>query len=127
MTRSGEPLVVFVHGAAWEARYQATTLAVTAAALGDPVTVALFFGPLRLWAEGRFDEGAPPEARTARVGSLRDALEEARRELGLRVVSCDTAIRLAGLDPDRIRPLLDDVATLTGLWRTAQGGRAVTL
>ena len=47
------PLVVLLHRSGWADRYQAVTLAVTAAALGEPVTVALFFDALRLWTEGR--------------------------------------------------------------------------
>lgn len=122
----GSPLVVFLHRADWEDRYQAVTLAVTAAAHGEPVTVALFFEPLRLWVAGRFDEGAPPEAAAARVTSLREALEEARRELGLRVVACETAVRLAGLEPVAIVPTLDGLEPLPALWRTASEGRALT-
>ncbi|WP_242341012.1 MULTISPECIES: hypothetical protein [Anaeromyxobacter] len=124
---ASEPLVLFVHRGTWQDRYQATTLAVTAAALGDAVTVALFFEPLRLWIGGRFDEGAPPEAGPARVASLVESLEDARRELGLRVVACDTAVRLAGLVPDDVRPRLDAIATLPSLWRAAQSGRALVV
>ncbi len=124
-TSAGAPVVLFVHRGGWPDRYQATTLAVTAAALGDAVTVALFFEPLRLWVAGRFDEGAPPETAAARVAGLRESVEEARRELGLRVVACDTAIRLAGLDPDDVRRQVDDIATLPSLWRAAQEGRAL--
>jgi peroxiredoxin family protein len=119
------PLVIFLAGAGWEARYQAATLAVTAAALGDAVTVALAFEPLRLWTAGRFDEGTPPGATAARVASLRETIEEARRELGLRLVACDTAVRLAGLDPAAVRPLLDEVTTLPALWRSARDGQLV--
>lgn len=125
MAPMATPLVVFLHGGSWEARYQATTLAVTAAALGDPVTLALFFEPLRLWVAGRFDEGAPPEAVAARVASLAETLAEARRGLGVRVVACDTAIRLAGLDPERFQATADGIVSLPSLWRLAQGGRAL--
>ncbi len=121
------PLVVFLQRGAWADRYQAVTLAVTAAALGDPVTVALFFEPLRLWVSGRFDDGAPPEAATARVGGLAQTLSEARRELGLEIVACDTAVRLAGLDPDAIAPAIDRIATLPTLWRSAREGRLVVI
>ncbi|HTN54266.1 MAG TPA: hypothetical protein VML50_17785 [Anaeromyxobacter sp.] len=117
------PLVIFLSHGTWADRYQATTLAVTAAAFGDPVTLALFFEPLRLWAAGRFDEGAPPEAAAARVGSLREMLEEARRDLGLRVVACDTAVRLAGQEPDGARACLDGIETLPALWKAARAGR----
>lgn len=120
-------LVVLLHRGSWADRYQAATLAVTAAALGERVTVALFFEPLRLWAEGRFDEGAPAEAAPARVGALAAMLEEARRELGLEVVACDTAVRLAGLDPERIRGALDAIVTLPQLWKAAAEGRQIVI
>ncbi len=120
-------VVVFLQHGAWADRYQAATLAATAAALGDEVTVVLFFEPLRLWVEGRFDDGAPPEAAAARVVSLRGILEEVRRELGVRVVACDTAVLLAGLAPDAVRPLLDGLDTLPSLWREAQGGRPIVI
>ena len=120
-------LVLFLHHGTWADRYQATTLAVTAAALGDRVLLALFFEPLRLWAEDRFDEGAPPEAATARVVALRATLEEARRELDLEVVACDTAVRLAGLDPEALLPSIDRIVTLPSLWKAAQDGRPLVV
>lgn len=121
------PLVVLLHRGGWPERYQAVTLAATAAALGEPVIVALFFDALRLWVEGRFDEGAPAEAAGARVAPLRETLEEARSELGLEVVACDTAIRLAGLDPGAIRGAVDRVVTLPALWKAAREGRQISI
>lgn len=120
-------LVVLLHRGGWADRYQAVTLAVTAAALGDRVTVALFFDALRLWVDGRFDEGAPAEAGAVRVAPLRESLEEARRELGLEVVACDTAVRLAGLEPDGIRGALDRIVTLPALWKAARDGRQISI
>ncbi len=124
MSRS---LVVFLQGAAWEDRYQAVTLAVTAAALGESVVVALFFDALRRWVDGRFDEGAPESAAGARVASLRESIEEARRDLGLEVVACDTAVRLAGLDPGTASPSLDRIASLPSLWKKARDGQAIVV
>jgi peroxiredoxin family protein len=123
---SGRLVVLLQHGA-WADRYQAVTLAVTAAAMGEEVTFALFFEPLRLWVQDRFDEGAPPEAAAARVAPLRETLEEARRELGVEVVACDTAVRLAGLDPAAIAPRIDAVVTLPALWKAARDGRQVVV
>ncbi len=120
-------LVVLLHRAGWPDRYQAVTLAVTAAALGERVVVALFFDALRLWVEGRFDDGAPPEAAAARVAPLRESLQEARRELELEVVACDTAVRLAGLEPDAIRGEVDRIVTLPALWKAARDGRQVSI
>jgi peroxiredoxin family protein len=120
------PLVIFLAGAGWEARYQAVMLAVTAAALGDLVTLAVSFEPLRALVAGRFDEGAPPTAPAARVPPHSDALADARRELGLRVVACETAVRLAGLEPEAARAALDGLEPLPSLWRLAQAGRALS-
>ena len=121
------PLVLFVQRGTWADRYQAVTLAITAAALGDRVVVALFFDALRLWVQGRFDEGAPPEAAEARVAGLAEMLSEARRELELEVVACDTAVRLAGLDPEAVRTSLDRIASLPSLWKEAREGRLVVV
>ncbi len=119
------PLVILLRSADWAARYQATTVALTAAAFGDPVHLALFFGALTAWVEGRFDEGTPAEAGAARVGSLAASLDEGRRELGIRVVACDTAVRLVGLDPARAAAALDGIVGLPELWRLARAGQAL--
>lgn len=123
----GRPLVIFLHSGSWAERYQAATLALTAAAFGDPVHVALFFEPLRAWVLGRFDEGAPPEAAAAKVGSLAASLEQGRRDLGIRVVACDTALRLAGFEPAAASARLDAVVGLPELWRLAGAGRVLSL
>lgn len=122
MTR---PLVIFLSGSGWPVRYQAVMLAVTAASLGDPVTVVLSFDALRAFVEGRFEEGAPATVGEARVPPLAETLAEARRELGLRVVACETSVRLAGLDPELVRARLDGLEPLPSLWRLAQRGRAL--
>lgn len=120
------PLVIFLAGAGWEARYQATMVAVTAAALGDQVTLAVSFAPLAALVAGHFDEGAPASAPAVGVPPLSETLAEARRELGLRVVACETAVRLAGLDPEVARAALDGLEPLPSLWRLAQAGRALS-
>jgi peroxiredoxin family protein len=118
------PLVILLRSADWAARYQAATLALTAAAFGDAVHLALFFEALAAWVEGRFDEGAPPEA-AAGVGSLAASLDEGRRELGIKVVACDTAVKLAGLEPARAAAALDAIVGLPELWRLARAGQAL--
>jgi hypothetical protein len=122
----GRPLLLLLRSEGWEARWLGVSLALTAAACGDAVRLALFEGPLRAFAGGRFDEGAPPTAAASKVGSLAQMLEEGRAELGLRLVACDTAVRLAGLDPEALAPRLE-VTSLTALWREADGGRVITI
>jgi peroxiredoxin family protein len=118
-------LVIFLSDGTYPRRWEATSLAVTAAALGDAVTVALSGDALRLWVAGRFDEGAPPGAAGEGVPPLSATLAEARHDLGLRVVACETAVRLAGLEPEAIRPHLDGFQPLPSLWRLAREGHAL--
>lgn len=120
-------LVLFVRSGDWDARYLATSIAITAAALGDAVHVALYGDALRAFVESRFGHGAPATAATVRAPALDDTLSEARRDLGVRVVACDTAVRLAGLDPARVVPPLDAVESLPALWRLAQSGRVLSI
>jgi hypothetical protein len=122
----GKPCLILLGAAGWDARRRAASVALTAAAFGHPVAVALSGDPLRAWVEGRFDEGAPAGAQEAQVGSLREMLEEGRRELGVEVVACGTELRLAGIDPEAARPLLDAIRSLPDQWRTAGQGHVLT-
>ena len=121
----GKPCLILLGGAGWDTRRRATSVALTAAAFGHPVLLALSGEPLRAWVEGRFDEGAPELAAAARVGSLREMLEEARRDLGVDVVACETELRLAGIDPEAARPSLDALRSLPDQWRTAGQGHVL--
>jgi hypothetical protein len=120
-----KPCLILLGGDGWNARRRAVSLALTAAAFGHAVVVALSGEPLRAWVGGRFDEGAPAEAEGARVGSLASMLEEGRRDLGVEVVACDTELRLAGLEPEAARASLDAVRSLPEQWRTAAEGHVL--
>ena len=120
-----QPVVIFLAGSGWPARYQAVMLGITAASLGDSVTLVLSFDPLRAFVDGRFEEGAPPTVGEARVPPLVETLAEARRELGLRLVACETAVRLAGIDIEVARQRLDALEPLPSIWRLVQQGRAL--
>ncbi len=122
----GKPCLILLGGAGWDARRRAVSVALTAAAFGHPVVVALSGEPLRAWVAGRFDEGAPEGADAARVGSLKEMLEEGRRDLGIDLVACDTELRLAGVDPEAARPLLDAVRSLPDQWRAAGQGHVLS-
>jgi peroxiredoxin family protein len=117
--------LILLGGAGWDVRRRAVSVAVTAAAFGHPVVVAMSGEPLRSWVDGRFDAGAPPEALAARVGSLSAMLEEARRDLGVEVVACDTELRLVGLEPEAARPRLDAIRSLPEQWRAAAEGHVL--
>lgn len=117
--------IIFLRAGDWPARWLAVSTALTAAAHGERVQLALFGEPLDAWLSGRFDEGAPAAAAAARVGSLAAMLAEAQAALGLRVVACDTAVRLAGLAPEEARTRLE-ITSLPALWREAGQGRLLS-
>lgn len=120
-----KPCLILLGGAGWDVRRRAISVALTAAAFGHPVVVALSGEPLRAWHEGRFDDGASPDAAGARVGSLTAMLEEGRRDLGMKVVACDTELRLVGIDPEEARPSLDAIRSLPEQWRSAAEGHVL--
>jgi peroxiredoxin family protein len=120
------PVLLLLHSGEWGARQQAVALALTAAAFGDRVMVALSGPALLARVEGRFDDGAPASAGAARVGSLAAMLGEGRRDLGVEVVACDTAVRLAGLDPARARRHLDGLRSLPDQWAHGAAGRILS-
>ena len=121
-----KPCLILLGGPGWDARRRAVSLALTAAAFGHPVVVALSGEPLVAWLDGRFDDGAPLEAEAARVGSLAALLEEGRRDLGVEVVACDTELRLAGFDPQVAGAALDAVRSLPEQWRDAADGHVLS-
>lgn len=118
-------VVVFLRSGAWDARWSAVNVALTAAAMGERVVVALFGDALRDFVAGRLDAGAPPQS-AALGDSLSASLAEGRAALGVRVVACETVVRLAGLDPARVVPPLDALESLPALWRLSEGGRLLT-
>jgi hypothetical protein len=122
----GKPCLILLGGAGWDARRRATAVALTAAAFGHPVVLSLSGDPLRAWVEGRFDEGAPEGAAAVRVGALREVIEEARRDLDVEVVACETEVLLAGVDPEAARPSLDALRSLPDQWRTAGQGHVLS-
>ena len=126
-----ERVAIFLQSASFEPAYQAATLALTAAAMGDEVWVVLGFEPLRALAAGLFGAPAGPlepgeseHAAKLNLPPPGKMLEEARA-LGARCVACDTLVTLAGLEPSRV-PQLDEPLGLASIWRFARTGQVVT-
>lgn len=129
----GGRVIFFVQHGSFEPAYQVATMGVTAAAMGDEVLVVFAFDALRQWVRGSF--GQPhtekEQAESARAEGLglpppRKMLEEAR-SLGARFVACDSTVKLCGLSPSEVAPLLDEVMGLASIWRLTQGARVLTL
>jgi peroxiredoxin family protein len=127
--QSARKLLILLHSPGFERLYQAASIALTAGSMGDQVTVAPFFGGLLTMA-GRLPYSDDPVAVRSQALGLPDPrhmLCDGRKAAGVRMVACDTAIRLAGLDIDVVRPLFDEILGLATLWRQAEGAQILYL
>ena len=125
-------VILFLQQGSFEPAYQAASICVTAAAMGDEVVVVFSFDALKALARGSF--GKPTEreqAESARADGLglpspAKLLAEARG-LGVRLVACDTTVKLCGLAPRDLVGKLDETLGLPSIWRLTEGARIVTL
>lgn len=112
----------FLQHATYEPAFQAASMGITAAAMGDEVYFA--FDALRALVRGSFglphtEKELSESARAQGLGVPMPArmLEEARA-LGAKLVACDTTVRICGYAPDE---------GLASLWRLTAGARTLAL
>jgi peroxiredoxin family protein len=127
-------LMILAHGSGWEMRYQVSSLAASAAAAGEEVEIALFFGALDRWVGGRWDDLDPAApilpARLEALGlpPLSSMLEAGRASGLIRVYACSASCRILGLDLGRVQEAVDAILGWQTLSRmTATTGRVVSL
>jgi peroxiredoxin family protein len=122
-------VVFFIQNGGYEPAFSATSLGLTAVAMGDEVHFVLAFDALRQLARGTF--GLPEREReiseSARGKGLgapppNQMLDEARA-MGARVVACDTMVKLCGLGVEDLGKKLDEVMGLATLWRLTEDAR----
>lgn len=123
----------FLQHATYEPAFQAASMGITAAAMGDEVYVVFAFDALRQLVSGAFGRphGAQEQAELARAEGLgvpppARMLEEARA-LGAKLIACDTTVRICGFVPEELEGTLDEVMGLASLWRLTQGARTLAL
>jgi len=126
-------LVILAHGGSWDMRFQVSSLAASAAAAGEEVEIALFFGALDSWVAERWDalDPAPPVAaeRLEALGMAPlSALLAPGREAGrIRVYACSASSRILGLEMARVQAAVDAVLGWQTLSRmTAAAGRVIS-
>lgn len=127
-------VVFFVQTAGFEAAWQATSLGLTAAAMGDQVIFVLAFDALRSLVNGTF--GKPlTERQTSEVTRSQglgaptpSSMLEDARHLGARVVACDTIVKVCGLVSVDLEQtgLLDEVMGLPSIWRLTEGAQVMS-
>ncbi|HYX92229.1 MAG TPA: hypothetical protein VE782_11735 [Myxococcaceae bacterium] len=126
-------VLFFVERASFEPAFQAATMGVTAAAMGDEVYFVLAWDALRALARGSFGE---PESDRERIEQARaeglklpapmKMLEEARA-LGAKLVACDSTVKVCGFDPAQLTGIIDEIMGLPAIWRLSEGARVVSL
>ncbi|HEY8207557.1 MAG TPA: hypothetical protein VIG99_08755 [Myxococcaceae bacterium] len=126
-------VIFFLHSATYEPAYSAASMGITAAAMGDEVYFVLSFDALRHLARDSF--GLPRTekemAESARAEGLgvpapMRMLQEAR-ELGARLIACDTTVKICGFAPEDFEGKLDQVMGLASIWRLTEGARTIAL
>lgn len=106
-------LLILAHGGSWDMRFQITSLAASAAAAGDRVDLALFFGALGAWAGGRWDDIDPQPPLTAErlealnMPPLSEMLAPGREDGLIRVYACSASARMLDLDIAGVQASVD--------------------
>ena len=125
-------VVVFVQQGSFEAAFQVTTLAVTAAAMGDEVILVFAFDALKLLVRKSFgkphsEKELAESARSEGLGVPSPAalLDEARG-LGAKLYACDTTVKVCGVALKEAEAVLDEVMGLASLWRLTEGARILS-
>jgi peroxiredoxin family protein len=127
-------LLILAHGGSWDMRFQISSLAASAAAAGDRVDVALFFGALDAWARGGWDELDPrPPVSAERLEALNmpplsGMLVGGREEGLIRLYACSASARMLGLDTAHVQASVDAILGWQSFNRMIrEAGRVVTL
>jgi peroxiredoxin family protein len=127
-------LLILAHGGSWNMRFQISSLAASAAAAGERVDIALFFGALDAWARGKWDELDPqPPISVERLESLgmpplSEILAHGREEGLIRLYACSASARLLGLETAQVQASVDAILGWQSFSRMIQeAGRVVTL
>jgi len=127
-------LLILAHGGSWNLRFQISSLAASAAAAGERVDIALFFGALDSWARGRWDELDPqPPVSVERLESLgmpplSEMLQQGREEGLIRLYACSASARMIGLETAQVQAAVDAMLGWQSFSRMIRdAGRVVTL
>lgn len=126
-------VVFFLQRGSFEPAFQAATMGITAAAMGDEVYFVFAWDALRQLVRGSYGHAESDRDRVeqARAEGLKlpqpqQMLQEARA-LGAKLVACDSTVKVCGFDPADLGGVLDEVMGLPSIWRLTTGARVVSL
>jgi peroxiredoxin family protein len=123
-----DPVVIFLQRDGYEPAWLAGSLALTAQAAGDAVTLVLSFEPLAAWSEARLGARNSPARQRADAANAADPMRlvTEARALGAKLVACETVVKLSGLTPESARACLDEVLGLQSIWKLTAGARVLS-
>lgn len=123
-----EPLGILLISGGHERAHYALMLAAGAAAMGRPVVLfATNAGCHALAADWSAMAGAAQDAAVIAAGVAGfGALREAAVELGVRLMACDSGLRLAGMEAARLMPGVE-VAGIPTFLSACAGGQLLSL
>ncbi|MCU0700248.1 MAG: DsrE family protein [Myxococcaceae bacterium] len=127
-------LMIFVSSGGYEAAWQATSLGLTAAAMGDDVVYVFAFDALRALSRGTFGkplterESAAATRGTGLGAPVPSSMLTDSRQLGAKAIACDTTVKLCGLDPADLlkKKVLDEVTGLPDIWKLTTAARLLS-
>ncbi|MDX2011737.1 MAG: DsrE family protein [Myxococcaceae bacterium] len=127
-------LMIFVSSGGYEAAWQATSLGLTAAAMGDDVVYVFAFDALRALSRGSFGkplterESAAATRGTGLGAPVPASMLTDARQLGAKAIACDTTVKLCGLDPADLlkKRVLDEMTGLPDIWKLTTSARLLS-
>lgn len=129
-----ERAVFFVHSAGYEAAWQVASMGLTAAVMGDSVVYVFSFDALRALSKGIFgkplnDRESKAVARGEGLGApVPNRMLDEARQLGARIVACDTTVKLCGLDAKQLTSAgkVDEVMGLPSIWKLTEKAKVLS-
>jgi peroxiredoxin family protein len=126
----GNRLVIFLSSGGFAAAWQATSLAVSAQAMGTQVWMVLGFAALEAFLNDNFGAAGEDEAefvkRQLATGAATPlVMLQSLQSLGGKVVACDSTFHMV-TDDTKKAAQLDEVLGLPSIWSHARGAQVVS-
>ena len=124
MSKDKDSFFILSHSGSYDRLYQAVTIAVTAASLGDNVYVVLFFDALKKFVEGNMDkedlsedmgkekEKVYKRMKTMNPLSMQEMIDTVKPLGSLKFIACSANVEFMGLEKNRVVEKVDEIIGL---------------
>jgi len=119
--------VIFAHNGTYDRLYQTTTIAVTAAAMGEEVYVVLFFEALRKFVEGKTDsydmscdfpnqgKDVYQKMKSLNPNSIPEMIDTVKGLGTLKFLACSANVEFMGLRKEDVLTKVDEIMGLPSI------------